>query len=56
MKIIETIKNILKTSPARNYIFICLDCKEEFDGSQVELFIKHQITEKHYNATKKLKS
>lgn len=55
MKIIETIKNILKTSPAKNYIFICLDCNTEFDGSQVEIFIKHQIDEKHYNASKKVK-
>lgn len=55
MKLFDTIKNILTSSPARDFNFICVSCGLVFDGIEVEMFIKHQITEKHYNAKKVLK-
>ena len=38
-----------------DYNWVCLDCGELFDCIKLELFIKHQIDNKHYNAQKRKK-
>lgn len=51
-KLIKKLKEALTFPKSSDYIYVCLDCKEEFDGIQVELFIKHQIDFKHWEASK----
>lgn len=43
------------TSFDRDYNWVCLDCGKLFDGNAPELFIKHQIDNKHYNVEKRKK-
>jgi len=55
MSIWKTIKEIFSFPPSKDFIWTCLNCNKEFDGAQVELFIKHQIDEKHFDAAKRRK-
>ena len=50
--LIATIKNFFKHNVNENK-FVCLDCEKEWSGKNVELFIKHQIDEKHFNYAKR---
>jgi len=38
-----------------DYNWVCVDCGKLFDCIKLELFIKHQIDNKHYNAQKRKK-
>ena len=51
MKVIRTLKKLL-TSVDRNYWWHCIDCDNIFDGNEPDIFIKHQIDNKHYNCVK----
>ncbi len=51
----ERIKELFTFVPAKKYEYICLHCDKVFDGANIEIFIKHQIDEKHYDCTRRLK-
>jgi len=57
MDIFKKLKEIFSSFPfERDYNWVCLNCGEIFDGNNPELFIKHQISSKHYEIEKRKKS
>lgn len=49
----KKIKEFLEfPSHYQDYFSVCLDCGSVFEKKRIEVFIKHQIDKKHYNASR----
>ena len=54
-KLKKTLKEAFTFEKSSDYIYQCLNCKEEFDGAIIELFLTHQFVKKHFDYTRKRK-
>ncbi len=50
---LQKLKKSIMGNSLSEVVFVCLNCGEEFEGIRVEIFIKHQIDNKHFEWTKK---
>jgi len=49
----KKIKEIFEfPSFSKEYILVCLNCGSVFDKKRVDIFIKHQIDEEHYDSSR----